>query len=73
VKNYEVEHQKVDQYKKIMIAIIEQYSDSVKDKLLASMLTQRASVSDHIKEINLKISEIDKMVSGVNIVEQKLQ
>ena len=56
-----------------MIKIIEQYSDSVKDKLLKSMLTQRASVSDHIKEINLKISEIDKMVSGVNIVEQKLQ
>jgi len=56
-----------------MIKIIEQYSESVKDKLLKSMLTQRASVSDHIKEINLKISEIDKMVAGVNIVEQKLQ
>jgi hypothetical protein len=69
VKNYEQEHQKVDQYKKIMIKIIEQYSESVKDKLLNSMLTQRASVSDHMKEINLKISEIDQMVSGVNIVE----
>jgi len=33
------------------------------------MLTQRASVSDHIKEINVKISEIEKMVGGINIVE----
>ena len=56
-----------------MIKIIEQYSDSVKDKLLKSMLIQRASVSDHIKEISLKITEIEKMVAGVNIVEQKLQ
>jgi len=33
------------------------------------MLTQRASVADHIKEINVKISEIDSMVGGINIVE----
>lgn len=52
-----------------MIKVIEQYSDSVKDKLLKSMLTQRTSVADHIKEINVKISEIEKMVSGVNTVE----
>jgi|TARA_B110000503_G_C6869106_1_gene297870 hypothetical protein len=39
VKNYEQEHQKVEQYKKVMISIIEQYSESVKDKLLSSMLT----------------------------------
>jgi hypothetical protein len=37
------------------------------------MLTQRDSVAEHIKEINVKISEIETMVGGVNIVEQKLQ
>jgi hypothetical protein len=53
--NYEKEYQKVDQYKKIIIKVIEQYSESVKDKLLKQMIHQRTSVSEHTKEINAKI------------------
>jgi hypothetical protein len=30
-------------------------------------------VTDHMKEIDVKIKEIEKMVSGVNMVESRLQ
>lgn len=38
VKNYEQEYQKVDSYKEIMIKIITDYTNSMKDKLLDHML-----------------------------------
>ena len=51
VKNYELEYQKVDSYKEIMIKIIKDYTDSMKDKLLNHMLQQRTAVNEHTKEI----------------------
>lgn len=51
VKNYELEYQKVDSYKEIMIKIIQDYTDSMKDKLLNHMLQQRTTVNEHTKEI----------------------
>jgi hypothetical protein len=37
------------------------------------MLHQRTSVSEHIKEINMKIKDLEGMISGVNVVESKLK
>lgn len=56
-----------------MISVIEQYADSVKDKLLKQMLHQRTSVSEHMKEINMKIKDLESMISGVNVVGSKLK
>ena len=48
--------------------MIEQYSEGVKDKLLKQMIHQRTSVSEHTKEINVKIQDLESMIQGVSNV-----
>jgi hypothetical protein len=73
VKNFEKQYQKVESYKKVMIKIITDYTDGVKQKLTEQMAQQRSNINQHLKELSLKMKEIEQIVHGVNIVEQRLQ
>ena len=44
LKNYEIEHDKVDEYKARLIKVIEKYTDQVKNELLQQMILQRNQV-----------------------------
>lgn len=52
-----------------MVKIINDYTDSMKEKLLNHMLQQRTIVNEHTKEIGQKINEIESIISGVEAVE----
>ena len=72
VQNYEKEYEKVEVYKKRMIKAIEDYTQSVQQKLMQKMVQQRTMVSEHVKEIKQKTKEIDQIIHGVNAVEKNL-
>ena len=71
--NYETEYEKVETYKKIMIQVISEYTDSVKNKLLLQMLQQRNLINEHEKEIKSKISDIGNVMNGAYSVEKRLK
>ena len=56
-----------------MVKIIEDYSSQIQEKLLEQMLQQRTQLSDHVKGIDTKINDIDKMILGLATVETRLQ
>ena len=49
------------------------YSQTMKQSLLQQMLNQRTQISEHTKEINGKIKGIQKIINGVDTVQDKLQ
>lgn len=74
LNNYETEYKKVDDYKQKLIQVIEKQTDQVKNELLQQMVLQRNQVGQHIKEIDLKIEQINDLIQGINrTVEQRLQ
>lgn len=56
-----------------MIKLITDYTDGVKQKLTEQMAQQRSNINQHLKELSIKMKEIDQIISGVDIAEKRLQ
>jgi hypothetical protein len=59
--NYQIEYQKLDQIAEIMIRMIQDYKTKLQSQLSESMVSQRTTLTEHIKAINDRRKEAESI------------
>lgn len=59
--NYQIEYQKLDQIAEIMIRMIQEYKKKLQSQLSESMVSQRTTLTEHIKAINDRRKEAESI------------